>query len=420
MYDIVLNFIKYLPSIDFIEKVLVKHPLELEINRRFYGIVNGFSKKNQLDMLFIEDTYAMIDGSKDHLWEIINTGHYSKVDKCYRQLYTLVSLQKATLLLIRGESNAIQAKELFEKCIWELDNGLLLGCAFDHPTYQNCLNDCLNLIQQNNLNEANELKNQEVFEFDNGNESSSLNRQCDIEIRQRPSIQQFKSNYFDRAPVILSDCMNQWPSMTKWNRPEYLLNTCKNRIVPIEIGKNYTNENWSQELVKFDDFFRRQLIDYQPSTSKRVEYLAQHNLFDQIPALRNDIITPEYCCVSDNECSDEKFDVDIKAWLGPEGTISPMHIDDKHNLLCQVFGSKHIILAAPKDSVHLYPHEGDMLKNTSQIDAEHLDFDRFPLLRNVKFYSLTLHKGEMLYIPSKWWHYVRSLSRSFSVSFWWE
>lgn len=420
MYDIVLDFIKYLPPVDFIEKVLVKHPLELEINRRFYEIVNGFSKKNQLDILFIEDTYAMIDGSKDHLWEIINTGHYSKVDKCYRQLYTLASLQKATLLLIRGESHAIQINKLFEKCIWELDNGLLLGCAFDHPTYQNCLNDCLNLIQQNNLNEANELNNQKIIEFDNGNESSSLNRQCDIEICQRPSIQQFKSNYFDRAPVILSDCMNQWPSMTKWNQPEYLLNICKNRIVPIEIGKNYTNENWSQELVKFDDFFRRQLIDYQPSTSKRVEYLAQHNLFDQIPALRNDIITPEYCCVSDNECSDEKFDVDIKAWLGPEGTISPMHIDDKHNLLCQVFGSKHIILAAPKDSVHLYPHEGDMLKNTSQIDAEHLDFDRFPLLRNVKFYSFTLHKGEMLYIPSKWWHYVRSLSRSFSVSFWWE
>jgi len=30
-----------------------------------------------------------------------------------------------------------------------------------------------------------------------------------------------------------------------------------------------------------------------------------------------------------------------------------------------------------------------------------------------------LEEGEMLYIPPKWWHYVRSLTMSLSVSFWW-
>uniref|UniRef100_A0A2P2L7T1 Transcription factor n=2 Tax=Rhizophora mucronata TaxID=61149 RepID=A0A2P2L7T1_RHIMU len=30
-----------------------------------------------------------------------------------------------------------------------------------------------------------------------------------------------------------------------------------------------------------------------------------------------------------------------------------------------------------------------------------------------------LEEGEMLYIPPRWWHYVRSLTTSFSVSFWW-
>lgn len=214
--------------------------------------------------------------------------------------------------------------------------------------------------------------------------------------------------------------MSQWPAMNKWNQVNYLLDVCRNRVVPIEIGKNYTNENWSQDLVKFEDFFRRQFLeDEMRPESKRVEYLAQHNLFDQIPALRMDIMTPEYCCTTNRHVENE-IDVDIKAWLGPGGTTSPMHIDEKHNLLCQVFGSKSIILAAPKDSPNLYPFEGDMLKNTSQIDAEHLDYDRFPLLRNVTFYRFTLHKGEMLYIPPKWWHFVRSLSKSFSVSFWWE
>lgn len=141
--------------------------------------------------------------------------------------------------------------------------------------------------------------------------------------------------------------------------------------------------------------------------------------FDQIPILKNDISTPEYCCLT-SKTTDNEVNVDIKAWLGPEGTISPMHIDEKHNLLCQVFGSKRIILAAPDDAPNLYPFDGDMLKNTSQIDAEHLDFNRFPLVKNVKFYTFTLYAGEMLYIPPKWWHFVRSLSKSFSTSFWWE
>jgi lysine-specific demethylase 8 len=31
-----------------------------------------------------------------------------------------------------------------------------------------------------------------------------------------------------------------------------------------------------------------------------------------------------------------------------------------------------------------------------------------------------LEAGEMLFIPLKHWHYVRSLTASFSVSFWWD
>lgn len=38
---------------------------------------------------------------------------------------------------------------------------------------------------------------------------------------------------------------------------------------------------------------------------------------------------------------------------------------------------------------------------------------------DLEFVDCILEEGEMLYIPPKWWHYVRSLTTSFSVSFWW-
>lgn len=407
-----LKLLKYLPPWDFIESILINSPMELSISKDFYDIIEAIQNNISPEVHVLEDTFIMISAVKDHLWEIINTGHFSNVDKFHRQLYALMSLQKGILFMIKNHIGLMELEEANEKCIKELDNGLLLGCPLNHPEYSDSLNNCLDYVQKNRKLEIDD--NIEDLILDDLRPS---NQPCDIDLLVRPDIQQFKENYFNKSkPVILTECMTQWPAMLKWLQPSYLLNVCRNRTVPIEIGKNYTSENWSQDLVKFEEFFRRQFIDKE--SSKHIEYLAQHNLFEQITALKNDIITPEYCCVTNRD--DEEIDIDIKAWIGPEGTISPMHIDAKHNLLCQVFGSKRIILAAPGDSANLYAFDGEMLKNTSQIDAEHLDFDRFPMTKHVKFYSFTLHRGEMLYIPVKWWHYVRSQSKSFSVSFWWE
>lgn len=247
------------------------------------------------------------------------------------------------------------------------------------------------------------------------------NLPCDIPIYDQPSIEFFSENCFKLCkPALLQNTINHWPALTKWRNLNYILRIAGYRTVPIEIGYNYTTDDWSQDLVKIKDFLIRQFSD---DESKTIEYLAQHELFDQIPQLSKDIKIPEYCCLTANGKSKQKYydeNVDIKAWLGPKGTISPMHQDPKHNILCQIFGSKKIILASSEDTNNLYPHQSGFLNNTSQIDADNLNYEKFPLIKNVKFYYLTLQEGECLYIPPKWWHYVKSLSKSFSVSFWWE
>ena len=54
-----------------------------------------------------------------------------------------------------------------------------------------------------------------------------------------------------------------------------------------------------------------------------------------------------------------------------------------------------------------------------QVDLDNIDYQEFPKVEGLDFIDCVLEEGEMLYIPPKWWHYVRSLSTSFSVSFWW-
>ena len=54
-----------------------------------------------------------------------------------------------------------------------------------------------------------------------------------------------------------------------------------------------------------------------------------------------------------------------------------------------------------------------------KVDIEDPDYEKYPLFETAIYKECILKAGEMLYIPKKHWHFVKSLSVSFSVSFWW-
>lgn len=233
---------------------------------------------------------------------------------------------------------------------------------------------------------------------------------CDIDIITQPTEEHFWTKYLNfHRPAKLKNCIDHWPAMTKWNDLNYFMRTAGYRTVPIELGKKYDSDDWSQGMYRLGEFLKHFLSSTVCSESG---YLAQHDLFDQIPQLKKDYTIPDYCALGTGEPV-------IKIWVGPQNTISTMHTDNKHNLLCQVMGEKLIILASPDDALNLNTYEG-LLNNTSQVDPENLNFAEFPLSANVKFYKLILKAGEMLFLPKLWFHYVRSLTPSISVSFWFD
>ncbi|NXS78005.1 KDM8 protein, partial [Erpornis zantholeuca] len=225
-----------------------------------------------------------------------------------------------------------------------------------------------------------------------------------------PSLEHFRDNYLiPQRPVVLEGVMDHWPCMKKWS-VDYFCQVAGCRTVPVELGARYTDEEWSQQLMTVSDFISQYIME-----ENNVGYLAQHQLFDQIPELKEDISIPDYCCLGEGE----EDDITINAWFGPGGTISPLHQDPQQNFLAQVFGKKYIRLYSPQDSENLYPHESQILHNTSQVDVEDPDLVKFPNFTKAAFQSCILMPGQILFIPVKYWHYVRSLELSFSVSFWW-
>ncbi|CAF1313960.1 unnamed protein product [Adineta ricciae] len=206
----------------------------------------------------------------------------------------------------------------------------------------------------------------------------------DIERVHCPSIEQFLTCYIQaKKPVILVGCMDHWPAMQKWSF-DYLIQLAGDRTVPIELGSRYSDDDWTQKLMTIADFVNQ----YCKQRSSRRGYLAQHPLLDQIPDLKKDICIPDYCYISSDENEDE--DIDLNAWIGPKQTISPLHNDPKQNLLAQVVGEKYIRLYDPIYSSQLYALGSTMLNNTSSIDVENPDYERFPLFKDVPYLEFIL------------------------------
>ena len=250
-------------------------------------------------------------------------------------------------------------------------------------------------------------------------------------------------------PVIIKGALNHWPARNDrpWKSPSYLLSKTigGRRLVPIELGRSYVDEGWGQKIITFKEFMGHYVLDPE-SSALATGYLAQHDLFAQIPSLREDIAIPDYCFTSPPpphyssplaEKHSRLAQLDeplLNAWFGPAGTISPLHTDPYHNILSQVVGRKYVRLYAPKESEKLYARGvedgGVDMGNTSALDIGVLAGwdgseeenreaqEMFPLFREAEFVDCILEEGECLYIPVGWWHYVRSLSVSFSVSFW--
>lgn len=105
-------------------------------------------------------------------------------------------------------------------------------------------------------------------------------------------------------------------------------------------------------------------------------------------------------------------------WLGPAGTVTPLHCDYDDNIFAQIWGSKRIFLAPPHHDEFLYPREANAILFGSPFDPEAPDFEKFPLARQAAMTECIMQPGELLYVPAGWYHQVRALTFSLSANRW--
>ncbi|KAI0213705.1 Hypoxia-inducible factor 1-alpha inhibitor [Lamellibrachia satsuma] len=106
--------------------------------------------------------------------------------------------------------------------------------------------------------------------------------------------------------------------------------------------------------------------------------------------------------------------------LSQRDSLTSAHYDYDENIFQQIFGYKRFIFFHPDHYGHMYPHPIHHSKDRqTQANFDHPDFERFPKLRKLEGIEAVLGPGDLLYVPSLWWHMVETSSDgpSFSMAF---
>ncbi|CAI4216953.1 unnamed protein product [Parascedosporium putredinis] len=182
------------------------------------------------------------------------------------------------------------------------------------------------------------------------------------------------------VPVVFTDLMGAWPALADrpWSRPGYLLSQTfgGRRYVPVEIGRSYVDEGWTQKLIPFAEFLAT-YID--PSLAPHPD--AGRRTVEEPPPARHKTTArawwrekqqqqkePRAAAAPDPAQNKPKVAApQLHAWFGPGGTITPLHTDSVHNLLCQVVGRKYVRLYPPAAAEAMMPRGRELLVELNKI-----------------------------------------------------
>ncbi|KAK9862064.1 hypothetical protein WJX84_003851 [Apatococcus fuscideae] len=231
-------------------------------------------------------------------------------------------------------------------------------------------------------------------------------------------------------PAILTgSLLKNWPLLNSWT-PKYVAQRFGHHQVPVEKsfgGADYRDAFQSQSdskspanqpkgfesnhLVPLHRLLGRPAHPQQSPDPTATLYLAQNDICEYIPEFA-EAVGPEPQAMLGSRL------VKRNMWLGPSGISTPLHFDPYHNLYAQAWGLKSVRLFHPAEACRLYPYPAQILKNTSQVNAEDPDLMKYPSFAHASELSGSLRPGEMLWIPKGWWHFMQAQTASLSVSFW--
>lgn len=270
----------------------------------------------------------------------------------------------------------------------------------------------------------------------------------------------FQYFLLQNRPVIMRGAIAHWPAVQKWS-PGYLRMMVEGAKVVIQSKSDYGSSGSKRHFEESKEADFAEVVDMMTlDDAPDMSYVRQTRVWKDIEPLVADVQPLRY-----GPANLAKTDGNL--WIGPAGTIAQMHWDPGHNLFAQIRGEKKWILVPPSESHLTYANKFSLSEiiqdsgvrerfpalvenmektmastacvedlvdhgfsdserrllyswlaqmNNCDVNAEQPDPEKTPLFLNAHRHEGTLKAGDLMFIPIGWRHYVRSMSASISMN----
>uniref|UniRef100_A0A6B2LB82 JmjC domain-containing protein n=1 Tax=Arcella intermedia TaxID=1963864 RepID=A0A6B2LB82_9EUKA len=242
-----------------------------------------------------------------------------------------------------------------------------------------------------------------------------------IPILENPS----KEYLFDtlipsRQPAILRG-LNIGNCVEDWKNIEYLKKKCGDKIVSIREftteNLDFLNKNYEFKNVTFSEML--DLILQSPEVQKMRYYFRSIGENPRKEVSNVDKFSPELSAdfkipIQFESIKEKLFSSILR--ISSQRIRVWTHYDVMDNILCQVTGDKEITLWPPSDVPYLY-----VVGSTSSVlDIENPDLLKFPKFQYASPMKGVLKPGDVLFLPSLWFHNTITQTPSISINIFWK
>jgi len=263
------------------------------------------------------------------------------------------------------------------------------------------------------------------------------------ELHSAPTPLEFYRDWVSpNLPVVIRGGASHFPALSSWTpqllRPRIGRAKVTVAVTPDGLADAPKGDQFimpEERTMNMEEFL--DIID-NPETASGVFYIQKQNgnLTEEFVELMGDV-DEEIGWAS--EAFNKKPDA-VNFWMGDTRAVTSMHKDPYENVYCVIRGEKQITLQPPSDlpwipykdySPAIYKEETETgTWKTEPLEGPHVpwiaidpldpDFETWPSYRNGTQLKVKLGAGDILYLPSFWFHHLTQSQGCIAVNYWYD
>lgn len=242
---------------------------------------------------------------------------------------------------------------------------------------------------------------------------SGEGKTIEIERRTDLSFKDFRKQYLRKGlPVVMEGAAKNWDCVSKWTFEYMNQMHGADEVLLFEEGKN---KNYRVKTL-------RDIIG--TISSGGMEYLRLYPLLNRHPEHFVDFDT---AWLNKHKEKFAAFYPAFSVFMGSKDTETKLHMESKCNMFIQIYGEKKWVIYHPCYTSILDPPPIKGLYRPAKSVVEHDTINIFDkqfnennnLLKYIDRYETVIKPGDVLWMPSFYWHTVKNLTNTIGANYRW-